>query len=86
LYNLLPGKKAQGKGLAFSVLAWLLMMLIPMPMAGAGLFGMKLGMMAPVMTLMLHLIWGYVFGYTYGRLAAYPIAMAPDGASEKDSR
>lgn len=25
-------------------------------------------MMAPVMTLMLHLIWGCILGYTYGRL------------------
>ena len=35
--------------------------------AGAGLFGLALGMMAPVMTLMMHLIWGAVLGYTYDR-------------------
>ena len=33
-----------------------------MPMAGAGLFGMKLGMMAPLMTWVLHLVFGAVMG------------------------
>jgi len=54
----------------FSVIAWLMMMMIVMPIAGAGLFGLKLGMMAPVATLMLHLIWGVVLGFTYKRLVA----------------
>ncbi|AHB76829.1 DUF6789 family protein [Pandoraea pnomenusa] len=70
LYDRLPGGNALLKGISFSALAWLMMMLLPMPMAGAGLFGLKLGMMAPVMTLMMHLIWGAVLGYTYGRLSA----------------
>lgn len=69
LYGVLPGKTPLNKGLSFSVLAWLLMMLLPMPMAGAGLFGLKMGMMAPVMTLILHLIWGAVLGLTFGALA-----------------
>jgi hypothetical protein len=56
------------KGLSFGVLAWLLMMLIPLPLAGAGLFGMRMGMMAPVMTLVLHLVWGAVLGATYAGL------------------
>lgn len=68
LYKALPGKGPVVKGIVFGVLAWLLMMLIPMPMAGAGLFGMKMGMMAPVMTLVLHLIWGAVLGATFGGL------------------
>jgi len=70
LYGRLPGGNALLKGMSFSVLAWLMMMVGPMPMAGAGLFGTNLGMMAPVMTLMMHLIWGAVLGYTYGRLQA----------------
>lgn len=70
LYGWLPGGNAVFKGMSFSALAWLTMMVLPMPMVGAGLFGMKLGMMAPVMTLMMHLIWGAVLGYTYGRLQA----------------
>ncbi len=68
LHPVLPGSTAVRKGLSFSVLAWLLMMLIPMPMAGAGLFGLKMGIMAPVMTLILHLAWGAALGWTYGRL------------------
>ena len=39
-----------------------MMMMGPMPMAGAGLFGLQLGMMAPVATLMLHIMWGVVLG------------------------
>jgi hypothetical protein len=45
-------------------------------MAGAGLFGVKLGMIAPVMTLILHLIWGAVLGYTYGKLTPRGAAAA----------
>lgn len=33
-----------------------------MPMVGAGLFGLQMGIMAPMMTLVLHLIFGAVFG------------------------
>jgi uncharacterized membrane protein YagU involved in acid resistance len=68
LYKVLPSGGPVSKGIVFGVLAWLLMMLIAMPMAGAGLFGMKMGMMAPVMTLVLHLIWGAVLGATYSGL------------------
>jgi hypothetical protein len=43
-----------------------------MPMAGAGLFGMNMGVMAPMMTLVLHLIFGAVLGWVYGRSAVSP--------------
>ena len=33
-------------------------------MAGAGLLGLKLGMIAPMMPLILHLIWEVALGYT----------------------
>jgi hypothetical protein len=42
------------------------MMIVMMPMAGAGFFGSHLGMMAPVMTLVLHVIYGFVLGAVYG--------------------
>jgi len=45
------------------------MMVVLMPMAGAGLFGMSMGVMAPVMTLVLHLIFGAVLGWVYGQSA-----------------
>lgn len=70
LHERLPGSGAVAKGMSFGVLAWLLMMILPMPMAGAGLFGLALGMMAPVMTLVLHLIWGAVLGFVFGMLPA----------------
>jgi len=61
----LPGGGYVRKGMSFGVLAWVLMMVMVMPMAGAGFFGLSLGMMAPVMTLVLHLIYGAVLGGLY---------------------
>ncbi len=68
LVNKLPGG-VMSSAIIFSIGAWLLMMIGPMPMAGAGLFGLNLGMMAPVATLMLHIIWGAVLGFSYQRLS-----------------
>lgn len=67
LVDKLPGG-VMASAIVFSIAAWLMMMLGPMPMAGAGLFGMHIGMMAPVATLMLHIIWGVVLGFSYQRL------------------
>lgn len=66
----LPGSSGLMKGVVFAIGAWLLMMVAVMPMAGAGAFGMKLGMMAPVMTLMLHIIFGAVLGGVFTTLQA----------------
>jgi uncharacterized membrane protein YagU involved in acid resistance len=66
----LPGGPVWVKGALFSVAPWLLMMIVMMPMAGAGLFGMAHGMPAPVMTLVLHLVFGAVLGLTYGARAS----------------
>ena len=41
------------------------MMVMVMPMAGAGLFGMAFGVMAPMMTLVLHIVFGAVLGAVY---------------------
>jgi hypothetical protein len=54
------------RGVLFATGAWLLMMITLMPMAGAGLFGLKMGLMAPVATLILHWIYGAVLGGLYG--------------------
>ena len=62
----IPGGSQWLKGTIFGVGAWLVMMIAVMPMAGAGFFGMVLGMMAPVMTLVLHIIFGVVLGGVYG--------------------
>ena len=56
------------KGLFLGGAAWLLMMIAIMSMAGAGLFGMNLGVMAPMMTLMHHPIFGLVLGLVFDKL------------------
>ncbi|MEO5881752.1 MAG: DUF6789 family protein [Caldimonas sp.] len=66
----LPGASHVGHGIMLAVIGWLIMMLMLMPMAGAGLFGMNMGVMAPMMTLVLHLIFGAVLGWVYGRSRA----------------
>lgn len=64
----LPGDSHWVKGALFLLGPWLVMMVVLMPMAGAGLFGMNMGIMAPIMTLVLHLIFGAVMGATYAAL------------------
>lgn len=70
LYNAIPGNSAAIKGIAFGIAAWLGMMIVVMPMTGAGLFGMNFGIMAPIMTLVLHVIFGAVLGKVYAALPA----------------
>lgn len=65
LYGLIPGSGALVKGIVFGIAAWLGMMVMVMPMAGAGLFGMAFGIMAPMMTLILHIVFGAVLGAVY---------------------
>lgn len=70
LYEMIPGGNAVMKGIVFGIGAWLIMMIAVMPMAGAGIFGMNMGMMAPVMTLVLHIIFGAVLGAVFKSRAA----------------
>lgn len=70
LFGVLPGKNVIGKALVFSVLAWLAMMIVFMPLAGVGFFGLAIGLPVVVATLVLHLIWGLVLGLSYARLVA----------------
>ncbi len=64
----LPGAHHWTRGIVFGIGAWLLMMIVMMPMAGAGFFGIEKGIMAPAMTLVLHMVWGAVLGGAYGWL------------------
>ena len=66
----LPGKTNLVKGVVFGLGAWAMMMIAVMPMAGVGLFGLNLGIVAPVMTLILHVIYGIVLGLTFERLTS----------------
>ncbi len=70
LYDMIPGGSAVLKGIVFGVAAWLGMMIVVMPMVGAGFFGISLGVMAPVMTLVLHIIFGAVLGKVYAMSSA----------------
>ena len=64
------------KGILFGVGAWLVMMIVMMPMAGAGLFGLNLSMMTPVATLVLHVVFGLALGVTYSLLGGEKGAIA----------
>ena len=64
----IPTQKQLTKGIIFGVVAWFIMMLIPMPMMGAGLFALNIGIQATVMTLVLHLVFGVVLGVSYQKL------------------
>ena len=77
----LPGDGSLMHGLVLAVVGWLIMMLVLLPLAGAGLFGMNMGIMAAVMTLILHLIFGAVLGWTYGRLMRRDPILATDGSA-----
>jgi len=71
------------KGIIFGVFAWLVMMILFMPLAKAAFFGMKLGPMAAVVTLMYHLVYGAVLGTTYGLLTAWVPVKQPEGSVPK---
>ena len=70
VFRWLPGKSYSQRGLEFGVLAWLLMMLVVMPLAGAGLFGMNLGIGSPITTFALHAVFGAALGSWFRRLTA----------------
>ena len=61
----LPGGRDWVRGTICGAAAWLLMMTIVMPAGGAGFFGLRLGLIAPVMTLVMHAIFGAVLGAVY---------------------
>lgn len=69
LASKIPTGPSWVRGMVFLIAPWLAMMVVVMPMAGAGLFGMNMGIMAPIVTLVLHLIFGAVMGFTYAKLA-----------------
>lgn len=68
LNNVLPGTSQIAKGISLGIVAWFMMMIGPMPMSGAGLFGLNMGILAPVMTFMLHIVFGVVLGTVFIRL------------------
>jgi hypothetical protein len=70
------------RGVIFGIFAWFLMMVLFMPAAGAGLFGTKIGIVAPVVMLGMHLIYGAVLGTAYGLLTAWAPAKDPEASPQ----
>lgn len=70
LGSMIPGGSDVVKGIVLGVIGWLVMMVALMPMVGAGLFALNMGMMAAVATLVLHAIFGIVLGFTYKKLGS----------------
>ena len=68
LYKILPGGNVI-KGIIVGLSAWVLMMFTVTPMAGHGLFGLETSKVIPVMSMMLHIIYGAVLGMIYGKLS-----------------
>ena len=62
LQPFLPSRSGMVRGMMFGIAAWIAMMLILMPIADAGYFGLALGWTTPLTTLILHLIFGAVLG------------------------
>ena len=65
---ILPGNRYWLKGCAFGVIAGLLTMLMVMPLAGAGYFGMELTYLDPVVSLVYHMVYGATLGGVYAFL------------------
>jgi hypothetical protein len=60
------------RGLLFGMLAWLAQMLIFMPAANAGLFGLRLGPATPILLLLANAIYGVVLGRVYATMMPTP--------------
>lgn len=68
LDGVLPGNSQTIKGIVLGLIGWAIMMIVLMPMVGQGFFAMNIGIMAPIATLVLHIIFGAVLGWTYAKL------------------
>lgn len=69
LRPLMPGTSRTVQAVWFGALAWLLMMIVFMPAAEAGLFGQRLdGVTVAAATLVLHLVYGLVLGVVFAAM------------------
>lgn len=65
IHHRLAGASGLARGLLFGVAAWVVMMLVFMPIAGAGWFGLDGGVASPVVALVMHLIFGAAMGVCF---------------------
>lgn len=68
LYRRLPGGRGAMRGIVFGLFAWLAMMLLFLPVAGYGFFGVAIGWPLIAFTLVMHIIYGSVLGISYASL------------------
>ena len=64
----IPVRSPVAKGVVLGLAGWLMMMIVVMPMAGAGLFALNIGIAAAVMTAVLHVVFGAVLGWVFQAL------------------
>jgi len=74
----LPARSNLVKGVAFGLLTWLGMMVVFMPLGGAGFFGTTRSSIVPVAALVLNLVYGLILGAVYGS-ASRPIGKVASG-------
>lgn len=55
-------------GMLFMLSFWLILMLAGMPLSGRGWFGLNAGIILPIGTLILHLVFGFGMGAIAGKL------------------
>lgn len=81
----LPGRDWQ-RGALFALIPWFLSLVAFFPVAGGGLFGLKLGAgPLPILgNLILHLVYGATLGQVYGRIGGSVLTETgePEGAEE----
>ena len=66
-HDYLPGP-SWVRGVVFAACAAAIVLVGIAPFTGAGLFGLELGMAAPVIVTLFHLAYGAILGFIYGRL------------------
>jgi len=62
----LPGDDFWKRGIVFGIGIWLVMMLVFLPLAGAGIFGSEIGIAAPIIALLVNIVFGALLGGIYG--------------------
>ena len=64
----IPGRTELSKALFLAMAGWILTLFVFMPLAGTGFFGAQAGLLAPLVTLIMHIAFGLVLGYVYAHL------------------
>ena len=62
---IVPGHRPLGKGIYFGLMVTLVVWFTVLPLAGAGLFGIQLGLVQPFVSLLQHVLYGVVLALVY---------------------